>query len=89
MRNSTSSYTSTCDKCGKTQTSDNNYPALHSIYLKDLRGSFASSDCHQHFMDLCEDCFNGFIQYLGAETRWAEKMNDAKRYQNYQIVPLL
>ena len=83
MRNSTSTYTSTCDKCGKSQTSENGYPALRSIYLNDMRGSLSSSDPHRHFIDLCENCFSGMINYLGAEDRWKELLEEAKHYQQY------
>ena len=86
MRDSKSTYTSICDKCGKTLTSDQGYPPLRSIYLQDLRGNFSSADCHRHFMDLCEDCFSGFnglLQHLGAESRWKELIEEAVRYRSY------
>jgi hypothetical protein len=84
MRNSTSSYTSTCDKCGKTQTSDCHYPPLRTIYLDDMRsGDFRSSDCHRPFMDLCEDCLKGLLQYLGGESRYHALVEEAARYRSY------
>lgn len=83
MRENKTKYTSVCDKCGKTESSDSSYPALRSIYLNDMRGAYASSDCHQHFMDLCEDCFNDMIEYLGAEDRWKERLEQSKRYRSY------
>jgi hypothetical protein len=88
MRSSTSTYTSTCDRCRKTVKSDTGYPAMHSIYLYDMRGSAASTDPHRHFMDLCEDCFSGFnglLQYLGAEERWKELVQESKRYESYAL----
>jgi hypothetical protein len=85
VRNSTSTYTSQCDKCGKTLSSDQGYPPLRSIYLKDMRGSYSSGDCHRQFIDLCEDCFSGFnglLQFLGAEKRWEELRQEAARYRS-------
>ena len=87
MRNYTSTYTSACDKCGKTLTSDQGYPPLRSIYLNDMCGSLLSADCHRHFVDLCEDCFSGFnglLQFLGAEKRWEELRQEAARCRSYQ-----
>jgi len=85
MRTSVSAYTSTCDKCGKSQTGESSYPPLHSIYLHDMRGQFASSDCHRHFMDLCEECFNRMLEHLGASDRWAELQQEARRYRSCEL----
>jgi hypothetical protein len=83
MRDSKSTYTSTCDKCGKTLTSDRCYPPLRSIYLPDMRGDFSSADCHRHFMDLCEECFKGLLEHLGAEKRYHDLVEEAARYRSY------
>ena len=83
MRENKTKYTSICDKCGKAESSDSGYPALRSIYLNDMRGAFASSDDHRHFLDLCEDCFKYLLEYLGAEERWKKLVEESKQYRSY------
>ncbi len=85
MRNSKSEYTSTCDRCGQTKTDSNSYPPLMSIYLDDIRpGSYRSADPHRHFMDLCEECFDGLIKYLHADDRLDKLKQESKGYVSYQ-----
>jgi hypothetical protein len=83
MKSSTSTYTSICDKCGKTLTDQQGYPPLRSLYLDDYRGSYASADPHRHFMDLCSVCFDDMLKYLGAEERWKKITEEAQRYRSY------
>ena len=82
MRDSKSTYTSTCDKFGKTLTSDRCYPPLRSIYLPDMRGIFlrltVTGTLWIYAASVLTICWN-----LGLRSGGKEITEEAKRYRSY------
>lgn len=81
MRQTVSTTTLTCDKCGSVTSS------LEQIYVRDKRPSnFQSSMCnHMFLIELCENCYNCFLECLGPE---AQKLDqelraEVERYRSY------
>ena len=54
----------TCDKCGKELTAINNAQISQSSARIDLYGIGERRTCPSQRIDLCEDCYQQFINFL-------------------------
>ena len=79
-------YTQTCDRCGKTDTSNSPHGLkLTGLYVYANRPSeFQSDFCnHLQLLEMCDDCMNAALIAIGpkAVEAYRNHQESMKRYQ--------
>lgn len=82
-------YTQTCDRCGKTDTSNSPHGLkLTGLYVYANRPSEFQSDLcnHLQLLEMCDDCLNAALTAIGpkAVEAYRNHQESMRRYQSYR-----
>ena len=83
-------YTQTCDRCGKTDTSNSPHGLkLTGLYVYANRPSEFQSDLcnHLQLLEMCDDCLNAALTAIGpkAVEAYRNHQESMRRYQSYSL----
>ena len=85
----TTTYTSTCDRCGKTATGTSGYPLslkTLSIYA-DRPSEFQSNMCnHVELLQMCDECMHAAMAAIGpkAVENYKNHRETMKQYHSFR-----